>query len=223
MKICIIIPVYNEAKTIKGIVRDIKHKGFDVIVIDDGSIDDSGNLAKSAGAVVLRNDKKHGKGYSLQQGFSYVLKSDYEGVFTVDGDGQHAVADMDNFMKVIKEDSKAVVVGNRMADAGKMPWVRLLTNKFMSWIISLSIGQKITDTQCGFRYIPLCVLRDIKITSTAYEIETEVLMKAAKAGYKIYSVGIETIYGDEISKINPLNDTVKFFRYFFQELSNRKK
>ena len=113
MNICIIIPVYNEAKEIGRITDAIKQKGFDVVVVDDGSIDDSGILAEENGAIVIRNNIREGKGLSLQKGFQYALNHDYIGVITVDGDGQHEVDDIDSFMKMIKESPGSIIAGNR--------------------------------------------------------------------------------------------------------------
>jgi polyprenyl-phospho-N-acetylgalactosaminyl synthase len=104
-----------------------------------------------------------------------------------------------------------------------MPLVRFLTNRLMSSLISFLCKQSIPDTQCGFRLISKEALKDLKIFSSAYEIETEILMQGAKKGFPIYSVPIRTIYEDETSQINPLIDTLRFLKFLFKQLwiSNR--
>jgi hypothetical protein len=104
-----------------------------------------------------------------------------------------------------------------MENAKNMPPVRFMTNRFMSWMISRACRRSIPDTQCGFRYISLRALKTIQFECDGFEIETEMLLKAARHNLRIISIPIKTIYRDEISKIRPLKDAVRFFRYFFRE------
>ncbi len=218
MKTAVLIPIYNESKTIKSVVQALKAKKLDVIVIDDGSKDDGGSLAASAGAVVLRNEPNQGKGYSLKRGFAYLLEKGFDGVVMMDGDAQHDVDDLPQFLELANKYPDSVISGNRMANAQGMPMVRYATNCFMSWMISLACRQKIEDTQCGYRYVGANVLRNLKLISGDFEIETEILMKASKRGYKVFNVPIKTIYRDEVSHIHPVKDTIRFIRYFIKEL-----
>ncbi|MBF0521543.1 MAG: glycosyltransferase family 2 protein [Candidatus Omnitrophica bacterium] len=218
MNICILIPVHNEARTIAEIVRRLKQLKYSVLVVDDGSKDNSGSMAEGQGAEVLRNDGQKGKGASLRRGFAYALEKNYDGVIMMDGDGQHNIGDIPKFIEEAKRYPKVIVVGNRMTNAKGMPFVRYLTNRFMSLLISSACWQYIPDTQCGYRYISPSALKELKLSSDSFEIETEILMKARKKKIKISSVPIETIYEDEKSKINPLIDTLRFFIYFIKEL-----
>lgn len=220
LRICVLIPVYNESKNIGGVVRSLRERKLDVFVVDDGSTDDSGRIAREAGAFVLRNQVKSGKGFSLRQGFEHILKKGYEGVITMDGDGQHSVGDISEFLR-LAQSHDGVVVGNRMSDSIGMPLVRKITNKVMSWMISLACRQRVPDTQCGYRYVSAEVLQCVRLKCNGFEIETEIIMKASKTGFRIISVPIETIYRDEVSHIRPLHDTQKFFNYFFKEIFSR--
>ncbi|MCK5260152.1 MAG: hypothetical protein KAJ70_03740, partial [Candidatus Omnitrophica bacterium] len=116
----------------------------------------------------------------------------------------------------------SVIVGNRMANAKGMPFVRYCTNHFMSRLISLACGQSIVDTQCGYRYIHCDILKAIDLISRDFEIETEILMKACQKGFKVRNVPIKTIYRNEESKINPFKDTIRFFTYFIKEICSRR-
>jgi len=218
MKFCILIPAHNEANTIGALVRALKEKQYDVVVIDDGSQDGSGQIAEGQGAVVISNTKKSGKGASLQNGFDYALKKGYDGVLAMDGDGQHDPQDVENFFEHARKNQEQVITGNRMHNPKGMPMVRYLTNCFMSFLISLVCRQSIPDTQCGYRYISCNVLRQIPLTCRDFEIETEILMKAAKKGFHIESIPVKTIYRNEKSKINPFKDTIRFFSYFIREV-----
>jgi len=217
-KICVLIPVLNETRTIGMVVRSLRAQNLDAVVIDDGSTDDSGAIARQSGAIVIRHEVKKGKGQSLRDGFHYALERGYDGVITMDGDGQHDAADIEQFLRLVVKERPGMVVGNRMADPRGMPYVRYLTNRFMSFLISRACGQRIPDTQCGYRYIDSRVLREVPLACDDFEIETEMLMKSAKRGFHIDSVPILTIYRNEESKINPWKDTIRFIAYFIKEI-----
>lgn len=218
MKICILIPILNEAKTIRSIVAELVSKGHDVLVIDDGSTDNSGELARQGGATVISNEVNQGKGCSLQIGFQHILQQGFDGVITMDGDGQHAISDLKHFIDSPHLSKETVINGNRMDGAKDMPFVRRWTNRFMSALISGVCGQKVRDSQCGFRYIGADVLKTLKLTSGCYEIESEILIKSSKNGFAIHSVPVQTIYGEETSNINPVRDTFRFFAYLIKEI-----
>ena len=218
MKIAIVIPAHNEAQRIGPLVKAVRALGYDCIVIDDGSVDQTDLVAGEAGAVVLKTGAKSGKGNALKMGFDYVLKHGYEALFAMDGDGQHSPSDIAAFVACYQNTHADIVSGNRMQNPQGMPLVRLATNRLMSWLISLFCHQHIPDTQCGFRLIRTKVLELIKLESSDFEIETEVLIKASKKGFKIASVGIQTIYRDEVSKIQPVRDTLRFIAYLWREL-----
>ncbi len=218
MTIAIVIPAYNEARTIGQLVQEVRVLGYDCIVVDDGSRDNTASIAAKANAIVLKTGGKSGKGGALKMGFDYVLKHGYEAVITMDGDGQHAPADLVVFTACYQKEKADIVNGNRLNNPKGMPVVRLMTNHFMSWLISLFCRQSIPDTQCGFRLMATEVLRQIKLESSDFEIETELLIKASKKGFKISSVNIQTIYRDEVSKIQPVRDTLRFIAYLWREM-----
>jgi len=218
MKIAVVIPAHNEAQAIGPLVEAVRALGYDCIVIDDGSVDATNAVARQACAVVLKTAVKSGKGNALKVGFEHVLKNDYEALIAMDGDGQHSPSDIAAFVDCYQKMNVDIVSGNRMQDPRGMPLVRLITNRLMSGIISLICHQHIPDTQCGFRLIRSEALRAIKLESSDFEIETEVLIKASKKGFKIASVGIQTIYRDEKSKIQPVRDTLRFIAYLWREL-----
>lgn len=218
MKIAVVIPAYNEGQRIGALVTSIRALPYDCVVVDDGSLDDTLKVAADAGAVVLKTGgRRAGKGCALRVGFDYV-KSRYEACLAMDGDGQHSPSNISAFVDCFERMGADIVCGNRMQNPKGMPLVRWLTNRFMSWIISALCRQRIPDTQCGFRLIKTDVLRAIHLECSDFEIETEVLMKASKKGFKVRSVGIESIYGGEISKISPVRDTWRFLVFLFHEL-----
>ncbi|MDD5450166.1 MAG: glycosyltransferase family 2 protein [Candidatus Omnitrophica bacterium] len=210
MKICVIIPAFNEEKTIQGLIRSVKRFVPDVLVINDGSSDRTEELAKAAGAVVL--DFKHnvGKGKVLKDGFDYAVKNNYDAVIAMDADGQHSPDDIVKIIEDAAPPKVGIVVGNRMAAPGEMPLSRFITNLFMSLILSIVCRQNIPDTQCGFRLIKCEVLRKTRLFSLNYEIESELLIKTSRLGYRIVSVPIKSVYEGQLSLINPILDTWRF-------------
>lgn len=218
MKICAVIPTYNEAKTIANIIQQIILQGMDVIVVDDGSMDNTFQIAMDNKAIVLRNDKNEGKGASLVKGFNYVIAHNYDAVITIDGDGQHDTADIKHFIRCAETSDCGILIGNRMHKPKDMPLLRFLINKFTSWLISLVTKQFIPDSQCGFRLIKKDVLKKIVFETNNYDSESELLLKASRLGFKIGAVPIDTIYRGEKSRINPFVDALRFIRLMAREV-----
>lgn len=214
--ICVLVPSYNEERAIGSIIRSLRQRGLTIYVVDDGSTDRTAEIASAEGAVVVRHRLNKGKGASIREGFAHILKKGFQSVLVMDGDNQHEVDDIDAFLKRMEETEADMVIGNRMEMTGRMPPGRVWTNRFMSGLISFIAGQRIPDTQCGFRIIKTRVLENIKLESSNYEIESEMIIKAARKGYRIESVPIETIYEDEKSRINPILDTLRFFLFLIK-------
>lgn len=212
MKICVLIPSYNESKTIGSLVARIKAKGLDVVVVDDGSIDRTAEIAKESGAYVLAHQHNKGKGASLKEGFRYILAHDYDAVITMDGDDQHSPSDIPRFIDAASEPNVNMIVGNRMISSKGMPLIRWITNNLMSFLISIICQRNIRDSQCGFRLIKKEVLKELNPISSNYEIESETIIEAHHKGFKIKFIPIQTIYTEESSQINPAVDTIRFFR-----------
>ena len=216
MKICVLIPAYNESAHILNIIHDISKYKLDILVIDDGSTDNTFSIAKDAGVQAMLNLNNQGKGASLTKGFKYALDNNFDAVITMDADGQHLAQDLPFFIEAAKDPNIHIILGNRMLNVGKMPYLRVITNKFMSWLISLMSKQAIPDTQCGFRLIKKEVLAKIKCSTSKYETESELLVKASRQGFKIKSIPVKSIYGREKSQINPVIDTLRFIRFILK-------
>jgi len=218
MKVCVVIPAFNESKEIAGLVKGIKESLPDILVVDDGSVDSTSQIAASAGAVVLKNPANEGKGVCLRKGFKYALENNFDAVITMDGDGQHLPEDLPVFLRLGEDPDSDIVAGNRMRKTQNMPFIRVITNRFMSWMISILSKQKIPDTQCGYRLIKRHVLEKIELVTSNFEIETEILIKASRMGFKIESVPIKTVYRGEKSQINPFLDTLRFIKFIIKNI-----
>ncbi|MDD4940158.1 MAG: glycosyltransferase family 2 protein [Candidatus Omnitrophica bacterium] len=215
MKTCVIIPTYNEAKAIGNIVSRVRQQGLEAVVIDDGSADDTAGIARENGAVVLRNAVNEGKGASLIKGFTYALSRGFDAVVTMDGDGQHLPEEIPDFINSAESSKSGVFIGNRMSSTRNMPYIRVFTNRLMSWLISFTAGANIPDSQCGFRLIKKEVLDKIVLKTTKYETESEIIIQSARLGFNIESIPIKSVYEGEKSQINPFIDTLRFIRFWF--------
>lgn len=216
MTVCVVVPTHNEEKTIGWLVAKIKHLfGYEILVIDDGSVDDTARVARDNGAVVIQNPVNLGKGASLIKGFNYAFSQGFDAVITMDGDGQHLPEEIPLFIKRAGETQAHVYIGNRMSRTKNMPVIRVLTNKAMSLLISLVTKQMIPDSQCGFRLIKKEALGKISLSTCRYETESEFLVKAARQGFLIESVAVSTVYENEASHISPFVDTLRFLKFIF--------
>lgn len=209
---CVIIPAFRESGRIGAVVEGVRAFVPDVLVVDDGSPDDTAGQAERAGAVVLRHAANCGKGAALDTGFRSARERGFEFAITLDGDGQHAPADLPAFIQEFRQSGTPVLIGTRMSDTRSMPWVRRLTNRFMSWLLSREMGQWVPDTQCGYRLYALAVVPERPAQSKRFAAESEILMELSRRGIKIGSVPIATIYGTEQSKIHPIKDAIRFLK-----------
>jgi glycosyltransferase involved in cell wall biosynthesis len=205
-----IIPAFNEAGRVASVIQRVKPHVREVVVIDDGSVDDTRAVALAAGARVLRHEQNRGKGAAIVAGLEYFQQSDAEFAILLDADGQH---DPDEIPKFLAVGGAGIVVGNRMGDTRRMPPLRMWTNRFTSWLTGKLARQPIPDSQCGYRLVSRSVLADLKLSTRRFETETEMLIQAGRAGHKIASVPVRTIYEPgRVSRIHPWRDTARFFR-----------
>ncbi|MCF7908754.1 MAG: glycosyltransferase family 2 protein [Candidatus Omnitrophica bacterium] len=214
MKIWVVIPAYNEVLSLESLLNRLGDKNLSILVIDDGSIDATYKVAKAKADVAIKNEKNLGKGLALNKAISYLFDhQEFDYLIFMDADGQHSPEDIDKFFEEAEKGS-SFVIGNRMVEPLGMPYNRVVTNKFMSWLISKIIGQQVPDSQCGFRMIKRQVLEKIAIKTKKFEIESEILIKAAKLGFDIKSMPIKTIYfKNPHSKIRPFRDAIRFITF----------
>lgn len=211
-----------EEGRIGRVVEGVRKYCDSVVVIDDGSTDNTAAEAKKAGAVVIRHDVNKGKGVSLDDGFKYAREHGFEFVITMDADGQHDPDDLPGFFNEYSNSGVPVLIGSRMANAMGMPLVRRLTNVFMSWLLSRKMGQCVPDTQCGYRLYRCDLLDGLSVESGRFAAESEILLYLADKGVRMGAVPVKVIYRDEKSKIHPVRDTIRFLS-MIKRYQERKK
>jgi glycosyltransferase involved in cell wall biosynthesis len=211
--ILIAIPCYQGAARIQDVVKGAKATGHPVLVVDDGSSDDSGKLAEAAGAIVLRHATNHGKGAALATAFAYARRKDYDAVLSMDADGQHDPGEVVKLVAANNEDPTALVIGVRSFAPEDMPRRSRIGNTISTWWISKFAGQSYSDTQSGFRVYPRALFAHVKLISRKFDTETELLLRAAKMKLPLIEVPIATIYTeDRVTHFHGFRDTMRVIK-----------
>jgi glycosyltransferase involved in cell wall biosynthesis len=228
-----VIPAYQDEKHIGDIARRTRERLDHVLVVDDGSTDQTGQRAREAGAEVIVHDRNRGKGEAIKTGLAHWLAAanpsgtgqdrQITWVILLDSDGQHLPEEIDRFLLAAASVTRPTFfIGNRMDDVTHMPFARRAVNRYMSLQISRVCGQKIRDTQCGYRMLDRQLIPDMLHGAHRYDYETEALIIASRKGYRIESVPITTVYTDQVSKIHPVRDTFRFFQLMRRYKSRRQ-
>jgi glycosyltransferase involved in cell wall biosynthesis len=210
----VVIPCFNEAATIAPLVTTVRQHLSSVLVVDDGSTDDTLNLAGGAGAVVVRHRRNLGKGAALRTGLSLALKQGFEWAVTLDGDGQHTPEDLPALLRCAEQTGALLVIGNRMNDAWKIPWLRRQVNRWMSRKLSQRAGRHLPDTQCGLRLIHMETWAALPLKTERFEVESEMLMAFLAAGRGVEFVPIRVIRSRRSSHIRPVADSLRWLRWW---------
>lgn len=208
--VCALIAAFNEEQHVGDVVAGALRHVAKAIVVDDGSTDATAEKARGAGAVVLRHDQNLGKGCAIRTGLAHVLREPSSHVLFLDADLQHDPAEIPKLVEQAEHGIGDFVLGEREFAKEAMPAARFYSNVIGSRILSRFIGADVADSQSGFRLIRADLLRKIELTGTGYEIETEMLIKLARAGARLERVAVRRLqYEGARSKIRPFRDTFR--------------
>jgi glycosyltransferase involved in cell wall biosynthesis len=217
-----VIPAYQDEKHIGDIARRTRERLDYVLVVDDGSTDQTEQRAREAGAEVIVHAQNQGKGEAIKTGLTHWLgpanpssgqDRQITWVILLDSDGQHLPEEIDRFLQAAASVTRPTFfIGNRMEDVVRMPLVRRVVNRYMSNQISRVCGQKIPDTQNGYRMLDRQLIPDMLGGGHRFDYDTEALIIASRKGYRIESIPITTVYTDQVSKIHPVRDGLRFFK-----------
>jgi len=219
MNLFVLIPAYNAADTLPAVIerttRSVSPE--QIIVVNDGSTDATGSIASSRGVIAVHHQQNKGKGAALQSGFDEALKRNCDAVLTMDADLQHQPEDIPRFLALYTLSRYDVIIGSRLHHMKGMPIHRMLSNTITTTLVRLRTGASIADSQSGFRFIVRRVLQRIRLESTGFEAETEFLIKAARSGFSIGSIPIETVYANERSHMTHFSTTINFIKILFKQ------
>jgi glycosyltransferase involved in cell wall biosynthesis len=206
IKVIAAIPAYNEAKHIANTVYDTKRYADKVIVVDDGSIDNTGRLAKEAGARVVVHKANRGYGGAVQTCLATAMQLKADIVVTLDGDGQHAPSDIDNIIAPIRRQEADIVVGSRfLNDHNKIPFYRKAGICVITWLYNVGSAVRVSDAQSGFRaYSRKALHQLLPLKENGMSISIEILIKARQLGLQVCEVPITCLYHGDGSTLNPV-------------------
>ena len=206
-RICCVIPALNESRQITRVVGGVRQRIQDIIVVDDGSSDPTADLAEQAGADVIRHAVTRGKGMALRSGFARAMERGFDAVITLDADGQHLPEETAKFLSAYEADKGDIIIGTRLRDRAAIPGYRYIPNLIGIFCISKAAGCRIEDTQSGFRLYRREVLEGVQLETTGFEIETEVLIKAGRRGFRIHCLPVSAVYQrDYKTHFRPVRD-----------------
>lgn len=214
-KLLIIIPAFNEEKNLGELLKRVSTVVSlkNVLVVDDGSVDKTATIAEKAGSKVLKQNINQGKGVALKAGFAFAVRDNYDAVMTMDADGQHDPSEIPKFLKNLRKSGADLIIGTREQNLSEMPFLRFLVNKTTSLVTSILAGVRVHDSQSGYRFIKKSLIKKINLKTGRFQMETEIIVKAARVGFSIGEVPIKTIYFESFkSHINPFIDTLRFIR-----------
>ncbi|MCX6641463.1 MAG: glycosyltransferase family 2 protein [bacterium] len=215
-----VIPAYNAAPSIRFVLEKLKihlpHES--ILVVDDGSTDDTAETAKNCGVQVLRRNVNGGKGLALRDGFFHVAKWQSEWIICLDADGQHSPDAFPQFRQAAASGEFDLIIGTRRRSLKGMPLLRRFSNLTSSALLSLWTGRKIPDAQCGYRALRRSVITNLKLQAEKYDIETEMLLRACKLKLRIGWVDVPTIYQGEPSFLRKIPETIRFFQALARSL-----
>ncbi len=220
---CVVMPAYNEAAAVGEAAALARSYAPLVLVVDDGSTDATASEAEAAGAEVARLPQNSGKGKALQTGFEIARRRGFEMVVALDADGQHDPRDIPRFLEARRRSNADAVVGTRMANAAQMPIHRRLNNRWIAMVGSWLGGQHAPDFQCGFRLYRLEPLRSLRLETSGFEFESELLIQMLRAGWKVEWTPVKAAYGNETSHVRAGREMARFTRLFFRQLTPYKR
>ena len=210
-RIAVLIPALNAEKTLPRVIAAARKELEPVVVIDDGSTDRTGDIARAAGVLVLRHEVNRGKGAALKTGFDWAIANGFDGVITLDADGQHLASEIPKFLAERAEGRADLIIGGRAHLFGGMLPRRRNANRFSAWCITKCSGVPITDSQSGFRFYSGKLLKSLRLRTDRFDMESEVIVRAGRRHFKIVTIPIELGFIDGISTSHykPLVDTMR--------------
>ncbi len=196
MRVCTVIPAYNEATRVDAVVRGCQAFVERCIVVDDGSSDDTAAVAEQAGAIVIRHAENCGAGAATMTGIEAARRLGFEVVITIDADGQHDARDIPQLLNVLTERNADLVIANRFGGKNSIPMIRRIFNAAGNALTFIVTGMLLPDTQCGFKVFGPRALKQIDLKMRGFEFCTEIIREAAQYRWVVVSVPSKVMYSE---------------------------
>ncbi|HNU87461.1 MAG TPA: DUF2062 domain-containing protein [Ferruginibacter sp.] len=213
LRACVIIPTYNNAATLAGVIEDVSRYSDHIIVVNDGSTDNTPEIIRTFPALQLVSyEKNKGKGWALRQAFNYAIAKGYQYAITIDSDGQHFAKDLPLFLEKIEASPNTLIIGARNMNQESVPGGSSFGNKFSNFWFKVETGISSPDTQSGYRLYPLEPIKKMSFFTRKYEFEIEVLVRSAWKGVKVESVPVTVYYAPKEERVSHFRPYKDFFR-----------
>lgn len=228
--VCLVIPTYNNGKTVANVVRNALEYCEDIIVVNDGSTDDTARILEAqamevpqtaetrdgeplrTNVTIVTHPINKGKGKALITGFRAAMERGFHYAITMDADGQHYASDLPAFAEALTKHSDTLIVGSRQFGLPNMPQKSSFANKFSNFWFTVQTGKKLPDTQTGYRLYPLNKMGKMKLLSSRYEAELALLVRSAWRGINILPIPINVYYPPKEERVSHFRPGMDFFR-----------
>lgn len=210
--VCFLLPTYNNGSTITQVIEDCLQQSSHVLVVNDGSTDQTASLLTQYPVEVVGYDHNKGKGYALRQGFRRAIELGYRYVITLDTDGQHYPEDCKAFLDALNPEEDALMIGSRDLNQENVPGKSSFGNRFSNFWFWVETGRRMPDTQSGFRLYPVHRYQSMHFFTRKYEFEIEVIVRSAWMGIPVHSIPIRVYYPDPTERITHFRPFRDFFR-----------
>lgn len=208
LKVCVIIPTYNNQRTLKRLIDSVLEQSPYVIIVNDGSTDSTSEILKNYEHLTqIHHPKNAGKGIALRNGFKKALELGYDYAITIDSDGQHFASDIPNFLEEIEANGESLLIGSRNMKHESVPGKSSFGNTFSNFWFWFETGIRLEDTQSGYRLYPLRKIPK-KYFTNKFEFEIEVIVRSAWKGIRVKNIPIQVLYDptERVSHFRPFKD-----------------
>lgn len=208
LKVCVIVPTYNNEKTLKRVLDSVLQFTSNVIIVNDGATDSTAEILKEYSHLIqIHHPKNSGKGVALRNGFKKAIELNYHYALTIDSDGQHFASDIPNFIETIEKEPNALLIGSRNMTHDDVPKKSSFGNKFSNFWFWFETGIRLEDTQSGYRLYPLLLIPE-KYFTNKFEFEIEVIVRSAWKGVPVKNIPIQVLYdpNERVSHFRPFKD-----------------
>lgn len=216
LKTCVLIPTYNNAKTLESVISKTLEYCNDIILVNDGATDASPQIiSEFKNITVVKHEVNKGKGMALRNGFKKAVELGFDYVISIDSDGQHYPEDFNTFLNKIEEQPGSLIIGARNMTVDNVPGKSTFGNKFSNFWFFVETGISLPDTQSGYRLYPVKRMRNIWLFTTKFELEIEVIVKTAWRGIPVISVPVKVYYAPQSERITHFRPGKDFTRISF--------
>ncbi len=208
----VVVPLYNHLKTLPTVINDIKKYFTDILIVDDGSTDNSKEVLSGLNINYITHKKNQGKGQAVLTAVKYAKEKNFTHILTIDADGQHYAKDLYKLSKIAEQTVNSIVIGKRNFDTDNVPASSKFGRKFSSFWARVQTGKKIVDIQSGLRVYPLIIFDCLKFLDKRYSFEVEVIIKSVWAGFSVIEEDVDVKYyraQDRVSHFNFITDNFR--------------